>query len=960
MTTPQQAQAIPPGSCELLELPKSADVFVPLAGFRTRRRRRRPQPTEEGDTPPSDQTGDDETPLHKSKRHVNVRPGDLLAIVLPLDESGKQGSIASESAVGGDSMGQHMMYLCSATASFATARQRGDEDQDDDNYVHPPPTKRTLKFDPSTSAVISANSSLARDLTSGGWRRVCGDVQESNSQVQRQKMCKYVKYVDVPVADGDSDDTIECNNSSLVGIYCASRSIASPLLTLTMRVQRNADGEEDADDTEAFASLPPLTSALAKRLMAGRIVVVNSTTTLRFPPLGLGKVSKDGQELILKAEAVMPDNSGVGGRHASSGPFIVFPSTRITILSSEKGPETAGAISDNATTTASAERPYQSVATKTLVEVIKSVRIFANAAVASGGLSGTTSGFLARSILFSGPPGVGKTYAAKMACTNPQTGDAKLDRVWAKTTKLVSLRGSDLLSQSDTVAGASRELARIFNAAADYAGREPENVAVIFLDECDALLTSNSCATMLAALLDKMDGSPTATTMLDGPQISSFGWLKTIVVAATNRIDAVPAYLRRPGRFDKEIGVSPPDSEERTYILKSLLDSCRGGIDIEIKDKELAEIADLCVGYVAADLSSLVRKATTLALEECAAREMQGGSGQRVLLADHLHRSMADVGASTLRDAAVSKPPTTTWDDIAGDAGGAKTALRQAVEWPRTRREDFARLGLSAPRGILLHGPPGCAKTTLARAAAGSAGVAFLSLAPADVYASSYVGEAEAIVRRAFALAKSSAPCILFFDEVDSILGSDAGDNASHGMGRGGRGSSAEARVLSTLLNEMDGVDGSIQDGVLVLGATNRPDCIDAALLRPGRFDKVIYVPPPDVPARRAILKRQCEKWGMQISDEDGASSEIDVDYLASDSVTGKMTGAEIVGACREAAMIAIRESLERPSSGEGVSETTPKVTQEHLATSLKNVKPLLSNESLELEYNRFQDGAKW
>ena len=177
-------------------------------------------------------------------------------------------------------------------------------------------------------------------------------------------------------------------------------------------------------------------------------------------------------------------------------------------------------------------------------------------------------------------------------------------------------------------------------------------------------------------------------------------------------------------------------------------------------------------------------------------------------------------------------------------------------------------MGLSAPRGILLHGPPGCAKTTLARAAAGSAGVAFLSLAPADVYASSYVGEAEAIVRRAFALAKSSAPCILFFDEVDSILGSDSGDNASHGMGRGGRGSSAEARVLSTMLNEMDGVDGSIQDGVLVLGATNRPDCIDAALLRPGRFDKVIYVPPPDVPARRAILKRQCEKWGMEISDE--------------------------------------------------------------------------------------------
>ena len=948
MTSPKP-QALPPGSCELMGLPKiDDDAFVPLASFRNgRRRRRRPDEASSpsGGSPPSES---------RQRRQIDVRPGDLLAIVLPL--------------VGG----QHAMYLCSATASFAAARQQDDEEEPIDDAQPPPPTRRTLRFDPSTSIAVSADGSnaLHKDLLADGWRIVCHNIQESKPPVatgdtgkgQKRTLCK---YVDVPIATDDhwwgSDEDAP---SPLVGmIYCAPRLIAPPLLTLTMRIQRSLDSKEDAD---AQPSLPPLASALAKRLMAGRILFVDSTTTLHLPPSGVGRGKNGWQELLLKVEAVMPDK-GFSGRssgsssYGSNGPFAVFPSTRITILGPEKEPEPD--VSSDESAAIPVDRPYQSAATKTLIQIIKSVRFFANAAINSGGLSGVTSGFLARSILFTGPPGVGKTYAAKMACTNPQTGDAKLEDVWTKTTKLVSLRGSDLLSQSDSVAGASKELARIFHAAAEYAGREPENVAVIFLDECDALMTSASCSSMLATLLDTMDGSPTATTTLKGSQISSLGCLKTIVVAATNRIDAVPAFLRRPGRFDKEIGVSPPDTQERTYILKSLLDSCRGGMDVDIKEGQLTEISDLCVGYVAADLSSLVRKATTLSLEECATRDMQEGSGhQRVLTADHLLRSMADVGASTLRDAAVSKPPTTTWDDIAGDAGGAKTALRQAIEWPRTKREDFARLGLTAPRGILLHGPPGCAKTTLARAAAGSAGVAFLSLSPADVYASSYVGEAEAIVRRAFSLAQSSAPCILFFDEVDSIIGSEGGNNASHGMGGGGRGASAEARVLSTLLNEMDGVDGSIQDGVLVLGATNRPDCIDAALLRPGRFDKVIYVPPPDVPARRAILKRQCEKWGMRMSDEDSSANDIDIDYAASDAVSGKMTGAEIVGACREAAMMAIRESLEKSSGGEGAGATSPKVTQDHLLTSLLNVKPLLSDESLELEYSRFQDEtrAKW
>jgi len=332
----------------------------------------------------------------------------------------------------------------------------------------------------------------------------------------------------------------------------------------------------------------------------------------------------------------------------------------------------------------------------------------------------------------------------------------------------------------------------------------------------------------------------------------------------------------------------------------------------------------------------LVRRAVFLSIEK----------DNKDLSVDTFKMAMKDVGASALRDSAVSAPPATRWEDIAGDAGGAKTALRRAIEWPKLKRKEFASLGLNPPRGILLHGPPGCAKTTLARAAAGSVGVAFLSLSPADVYSSSYVGEAEAVVRRAFSLARSAAPCILFFDEIDTIVGTSSNAN---GMDRG---TNAEARVLSTFLNEMDGVDGSINDGVLVLGATNRPATLDSAILRPGRFDRVIYVPPPDRDGRKQIIEAQCH--GMNLSGDD-----IDVEYLSEDEVSGSMTGAEIVGACREAAMLAVRKAMSvKLNDGDGESSSypyIPTVSQQHIEESLRTCVPLLSDQKILEEYTRFE-----
>ena len=242
----------------------------------------------------------------------------------------------------------------------------------------------------------------------------------------------------------------------------------------------------------------------------------------------------------------------------------------------------------------------------------------------------------------------------------------------------------------------------------------------------------------------------------------------------------------------------------------------------------------------------------------------------------------------------------------------------------------------------MLYGPPGCAKTTLARAAAGASGAGFISMSPAEVYGSSYVGEAEAIVRSAFKLARSATPCIIFFDEIDSILGSDQ-DSAAHGMGRSARGTSAEARVLSTFLNEMDGVDSASEDGVLVLGATNRPGILDKALLRPGRFDKIVYVPPPDFEGRIAILKKYCDIWNTDT---------VDLSSLASHEISGSMTGAEIVGACRAAAMKALR--LSKPDDSKPVC-----VTHKHLEESLRSVKPLLSDPRAMDDFLVFEESCR-
>mmetsp|Transcript_38908 Transcript_38908/g.56798 ORF Transcript_38908/g.56798 Transcript_38908/m.56798 type:complete len:678 (-) Transcript_38908:168-2201(-) len=536
---------------------------------------------------------------------------------------------------------------------------------------------------------------------------------------------------------------------------------------------------------------------------------------------------------------------------------------------------------------------------------------------------------LPRAFLLTGPPGVGKTHAVRTAMNlSPHT-------------TLQSIRASELLSSHTNPAIA---LTKLFSAPSS---KSHCHLCCVFIDECDALLSHPAIPPALATLLDNLPPN-------------------FIVIAATNRIDAFPSFLTRPGRLDCHIALAPPTATQRFDILTSLLQQSQ----CTLQDEHVIELAHTCVGYVPADLMSLVRRAAFLASSSSSNLSTPSlEDNTPIITLDLLQNALNDVGASALRDAALSAPPKTSWDDIAGDAGGAKTSLQQAVIWPLTKQAAFQSLGLVPPRGILLHGPPGCAKTTLARAAAGASNIAFFSLAPADVYASSYVGMAEATVRRAFSLARSAAPCILFFDEIDSIVGSSGSSSSPSSSNIGmGRGNSAEARVLSTFLNEMDGVDGSIQDGVLVLGATNRPSSLDAALLRPGRFDKVIYVPNPDREARKLIFRSQCQKWKVSPSSSSlGINDEFDIDYLASDDVSGFMTGAEIVGACREAAMMAIREytntllsihtaKLTYVDEKDNISNgCLCFVRQMHVEQALKAVHPLLSDKSILERYSSFQ-----
>ncbi len=486
-------------------------------------------------------------------------------------------------------------------------------------------------------------------------------------------------------------------------------------------------------------------------------------------------------------------------------------------------------------------------------------------------------------VLLHGPPGTGKTALARAAAA--EAGAA-----------LLVLNGPDVLAAA---AGESEAGLRGVFAAARAAAP-----AVIFLDEVDALAPARggasggagagggAAARLVAALAGEMDALAAA-----GARVA--------VLAATNRVEALDTALRRPGRFDREVEVPAPSPAERVEILEVFL----ARLAHALPPAAAARLAADAHGFVAADLEALCADAAMGALRRAVAggTASSGTSGNapagaaplRVLEADFA-AARARARPSALREVGL-EVPRVRWADIGGGAA-LKRQLREAVEWPFSRGAALAALGAAPPRGVLLFGPPGCSKTLLARAVAAEAGLSFLAVKGGELL-SKYLGESERALAAVFRRARAAAPAVVFFDELDGLVGWRAAGGASNS----GDGVSVGDRVLATLLQEMDGLAGPGGGApVVVLGATNRPDRLDAALLRPGRFDRLLYVPPPDAAARREILELHARGTPLL--------ADVDLNAVA-DGAEGR-SGADLAALLRRAALLALEEDMGAPGVG--------------------------------------------
>jgi transitional endoplasmic reticulum ATPase len=512
-----------------------------------------------------------------------------------------------------------------------------------------------------------------------------------------------------------------------------------------------------------------------------------------------------------------------------------------------------------------------------------------------------------KGVILYGPPGTGKTLIAK-AVANESGASFHY------------IAGPEIVGK---FYGESEErLRKIFEEATQDAP------SVIFIDEIDSIAPKRENVTgeverrVVAQLLTLLDG------MVERGQV--------VVIGATNRVDAIDPALRRPGRFDREIHIGVPDTKDRYEILQIHTRGMpiegyeeteeAGEAEIgageasererkEKVDKFLMYLAERTQGFVGADLLALVQEAAMRCLRENLPDldlEKDAIPPERlekiVVTRKHFEDALMEAEPSALREIYVEMP-TVTWDDVGG-LEEAKQAIIEAVEWPIKNPEKFARMGIKAPKGILLYGPPGTGKTLIAQAVSRESNANFISVKGPEMF-SKWLGESEKAIRETFRKARQVAPCVIFFDEIDSVAAMPGMESTD---------SRTSERVLNQLLTEMDGLE-SLRD-VVVIAATNRPNLLDPAILRPGRFDRLVYIGPPDRKGRLKIFKIHTSKTPL--------ADDVDLETLA--DITEGYVGADIESVCREAVMIALRENFD-----------TEYVEMRHFREALKKVKPTIT-----------------
>jgi len=500
-----------------------------------------------------------------------------------------------------------------------------------------------------------------------------------------------------------------------------------------------------------------------------------------------------------------------------------------------------------------------------------------------------------KGILLYGPPGTGKTLLAKAVANE---SDAYF----------IAINGPEIMSKF--YGESEQRLREIFEEAKKNAP------AIIFIDEIDAIAPKRDEVIgeverrVVAQLLALMDG------------LEARG--QVIVIGATNRPNALDPALRRPGRFDREIEVPMPDKQGRLEILQIHTRHMPLSDDVNLE-----ELAEMTKGYTGADLAALAREAAMHALrrylpeidieqERIPAEVLEK---MVVTKADFL-AAFKEITPSGLREIEVEVPEV-HWDDIGG-LENVKQELREVVEWPLRYPNTFKRLGIEPPRGILLFGPPGTGKTLLAKAVATESGANFIAIRGPELL-SKWVGESEKAVREVFRRARQYAPAVVFFDEIEAIAslrGSDVETDVTE-------------RVVSQLLTEIDGITGL--ENVVVIAATNRPDLVDPALLRPGRLEKLIYVPPPDEKGRLDILKIHTRHVPL--------AEDVDLREIA--KMTNGYTGADLAALVREATLIALREDLK-----------ATRVRFKHFEQALSKVRPSVTKYMIDF-YTRWLESAR-